>query len=152
MRRVYLMFKNTLLYFSFNSPSRRLPALLQARRRPPQRLVAISWELESWLQGLTPMPPPRLSRIESSRRLQSQQRSAHHVTSTENFTGLVLRCIEAKFCKKIWVWRRPPRSTQCTHLHRSQCSKFSSKIAEFLLFVAKFSPNSVKFQNLTKFR
>ena len=43
-----------------------------------------------------------------------------------NFTGLVLGCIEAKFCKKICVWKLSPRSTQSTPLHRSLISKFSS--------------------------
>ena len=81
-----------------------------------------------------------------------------------NFRGLVLGCIEAKFCKKICVGKLSPRSTQCTPLHRSQCSKFRSKIAEnFANFFVKFyqiftgfSPNFAKFsldvgQNLPEF-
>ena len=56
-----------------------------------------------------------------------------------NLTGLVLGCIEAKFCKNICVGKLSPRSTQCTPLHRSQFSKFSSKIAEhFANFFVKF--------------
>ena len=47
-----------------------------------------------------------------------------------NLKGLVLGCIEAKFCNKICVGKLSPRSTQCTPLHRSQCSKFCSKIAK----------------------
>ena len=35
-----------------------------------------------------------------------------------NLTGLVLGCIEAKFCKKICVGKLSPRSTQCTPWHR----------------------------------
>ena len=34
-----------------------------------------------------------------------------------NLTGLVLSCIEAKFCKKICVGKLLPRSTKCTPLH-----------------------------------
>ena len=37
---------------------------------------------------------------------------------TRNFTRLVLCCIEAKFCKKIFVGKLSPRSTECTPLHR----------------------------------
>ena len=66
-----------------------------------------------------------------------------------NLKGLVLGCIEAKFyfgrlksCKKICVGKPSPRSTQCTPLHRSQCSKFYSKIAEN---ITNFSPNLMKF-------
>ena len=51
-----------------------------------------------------------------------------------NFTRLVISCIEAKCCKKISVGKLSPRSTQCTPLHRSQCSKFCSKIAAKLIF------------------
>ena len=47
-----------------------------------------------------------------------------------NFRGLVLGCIEAKFCKKICVGKLSSRSTQCTPLHRSLISIFSSKIAK----------------------
>ena len=36
-----------------------------------------------------------------------------------SFIGLVLGCIEAKFCKKICVGKLSPRSTQCTPLHSS---------------------------------
>ena len=65
-----------------------------------------------------------------------------------NFTGLVLGCIEAKVCKKICVGigKLSPRSTQCTPLHRSQCSKFSSKIAEiFANFFTKCCQISYEF-------
>ena len=65
-----------------------------------------------------------------------------------NLKGLVLGCIEAKFCKKICVGKgkkrkkkessRRDRRERCTPLHRSQCSKFCSKIAEIF---AKFTPN-----------
>ena len=47
-----------------------------------------------------------------------------------NSTRLVLSCIEAKFCKQILVGKLWPRSTQCTPLHRSLISIFSSKIAK----------------------
>ena len=39
-----------------------------------------------------------------------------------NWTGLVLGCIETKFCKKICVWKLSPRSTPSTPLH---CCKFN---------------------------
>ena len=45
------------------------------------------------------------------------QRSLQHA----NFGGAVLGCIEAKFCKKICVWKLSPRSTQCTPLHSALC-------------------------------
>ena len=63
--------------------------------------------------------------------------SACCLTTTENdfrrrnLTRLVLCCTEAKFCKKIRVGKLSPRSTQCTPLHRSLISIFSSKIANF---------------------
>ena len=38
---------------------------------------------------------------------------------TYEIIGLVLGCIEAKFCKQILVGKLSPRSTQCTPLHRS---------------------------------
>ena len=38
--------------------------------------------------------------------------------------GLVLGCIDAKFCKKICVGKHSPRSTQWTPLHRFQRSVF----------------------------
>ena len=50
-------------------------------------------------------------------------RSIHSIW--RNLTGLVLGCIEAKFCKKICVWKLSPRSTQCTPLHRSKITFFS---------------------------
>ena len=50
-----------------------------------------------------------------------------------NFEGLVLGCIDADFCKYILVGKLSPRSTQCTPLHRSLISIFSSKIANFFL-------------------
>ena len=62
-------------------------------------------------------------------------------------SGLVFSCIETKFCKKILVGKLSPRSTQCTPLHRSLISKFSSnfaffkKFANFFANVAVFSPN-----------
>ena len=43
-----------------------------------------------------------------------------------NLTGLVLGCIEAKFCKKICVWKLSPRSTQCTPLHSSKITFFQN--------------------------
>ena len=52
-----------------------------------------------------------------------------------NLPGLVLGCIEAKFCKKICVWKLSPRSTQCTPLHSSAisifCQNFAKSFAEF---------------------
>ena len=58
-----------------------------------------------------------------------------------NLTGLVLGCIEAKFCKKICVWKLSPRSTQCTPLHRS-FKKFHVLLWKFSFF-ADFSKNRV---------
>ena len=53
---------------------------------------------------------------------------------------LVIGCIKAKFCKRICVGKLSPRSTQCTHLHRSLISKFSLEIAEFFaVFPKKFA-------------
>ena len=51
-----------------------------------------------------------------------------------NFTGLVLGCIEAKYCKKICVWKLSPRSTQCTPLHWSKITflKFSENVRKIL--------------------
>ena len=37
----------------------------------------------------------------------------------ENFTRLVLLCIEANDCNQFFVRRLPPKSTQCTPLHRA---------------------------------
>ena len=45
-----------------------------------------------------------------------------------NLAGLVLGCIEAKFCKKICVGKLSPRFTQCTPLHRSLSSNFCSEL------------------------
>ena len=39
-----------------------------------------------------------------------------------NLNGLVLGCIDAKFCNKICFEKLSPRSTQCTPLHRSLTS------------------------------
>ena len=44
---------------------------------------------------------------------------------TANFTGLVLGCIEANFCKKILVGKLSPRSTQCTVSKPIFASKYS---------------------------
>ena len=41
-----------------------------------------------------------------------------------NLKGLVLGCIEAKFCKKICVGKLSPRSAQCTPLHSSKITCF----------------------------
>ena len=56
-----------------------------------------------------------------------------------DLTGLVLVCIEAKFCKKICVWKLSPRSTQCTPLHSSVISIFCQKFAKLLKIFAKLS-------------
>ena len=56
-----------------------------------------------------------------------------------DFTGLVFGCIETKFCKKIFVGKLSPRSTQCTPLHRSLILKFSSKLhfcEKYVIFFA----------------
>ncbi len=45
----------------------------------------------------------------------------------ENFTRLVLLCIEANDCNQIFVGNVSPRSTQYTPLHRSQISIFLSR-------------------------
>ena len=57
---------------------------------------------------------------------------------TANFTGLVLGCIETKFCKKICVWKLSPRSTQCTPLHSSAISFFVKFLPRLLLKFCKF--------------
>ena len=51
-----------------------------------------------------------------------------------NFIGLSLFSTDAKFCKKICVWKLSPRSTQCTPLHSSAISIFCLKIAKFKFF------------------
>ena len=60
-----------------------------------------------------------------------------------NFTGLVLGCIAAKFCKKICVWKLSPRSTQCSPLHSSVisifCQFFVKNLLKRLLTFARFS-------------
>ena len=53
-------------------------------------------------------------------------------------SGFVFSCIETKSCKKILVGKLSPRSTQCTPLHRSLISIFSSK---FNFAFSKCSPN-----------
>ena len=68
-----------------------------------------------------------------------------------NFTGLVLLCIEAKFCNKICVGKLSPRSTQCTPLHRSLISKISLKIAEFFAVFSKISRIISLPQNFAEF-
>ena len=56
-------------------------------------------------------------------------RGSNYLGRGSNFTGLVLGCIEAKFCKSTFVGisylfekkivgKLSPRSTQCTPLHR----------------------------------
>ena len=55
-----------------------------------------------------------------------------------NYIGLVLFCIDAKFCKKICVWKLSPRSTQCTPLHISAISIFCKKLPKNSLNFAKF--------------
>ena len=50
-----------------------------------------------------------------------------------NFTGLVLGCIETKFCKKICVGKLSTRSTQCTLLHSSAISIFCKKLPNISL-------------------
>ena len=64
-----------------------------------------------------------------------------YAESRHSTTGLVLSCIEAKFCKKICVGKLSPRSTQCTPLHLSLISIFSLKIAELF---ADFLQNAEK--------
>ena len=70
-----------------------------------------------------------------------------------NLKGLVIGCIEAKFCNKICVGKLSTRSTQCTPLHRSQSSFYKLKIAEnfanFAEILPKFSQISL---NSWKFR
>ena len=73
-----------------------------------------------------------------------------------NLKGLVLGCIEAKFCNKICVGKLSPRPTQCTPVHRSQNTTFCSKIAEnFANILPNFAQsvnNSLDFgQNLPEF-
>ena len=70
------------------------------------------------------------------------------VLDRANLTGFVLGCIEAKFCKKICVWKLSPRSTQCTPLNRSQSSICCLKISEFfakILLIPKFVKISLDF-------
>ena len=79
--------------------------------RPPCRARQAAWRIDR--------PPPRVPSPGGSVR-------GEHA----NLTGLVLSCIEAKFCKKICIGKLSPRSTQCTPLHRPLISIFSSKIAK----------------------
>ena len=52
------------------------------------------------------------------------------LTQLPNFEGLVLGCIEAKFCKQICVGKLSPRSTKCTPLHRSRGIRLGEEIYE----------------------
>ena len=56
-----------------------------------------------------------------------------------NLTGLVLVCIEAKFCKKICVRKLSPRSTRCTPLHSSVISFFVKILPRVVQNFANFS-------------
>ena len=51
-----------------------------------------------------------------------------------NFTGPVIGCVEAKFCKKISVAKLSPRSTQCTPLHHSRGIRLGEEIYSNLNF------------------
>ena len=64
----------------------------------------------------------------------------------ENFTRLVLLCIEANDCNQIFVGNVSPRSTRYTPLHRSQISIFFAK--SLLEFCQKFLIFSEILQNL----
>ena len=68
-----------------------------------------------------------------------------------NLTGLVLGCIEAKFCNKICVGKLSPRSTQCTPLHSSVISFFCQHFAKFLQDFANFYKISKISENFRKF-
>ena len=63
-------------------------------------------------------------------------------------SGLVFSCIETKFCKKILVGKLSPRSTQCTPLHRSLISKFSS-IFFFFSFLLEETRPRVETEGMT---
>ena len=76
---------------------------------------------------------------------------------TYEMIGLVLGCIEAKFCKWILLGNLLPRSTRCTPLHRfgieslhcSLLSKFSLEIADIFAEeknkICKLCQNCAKF-------
>ena len=60
-----------------------------------------------------------------------------YAESGQTFTRIVLGCIEAKLCKKIFVGKLSPRSTQCNPLHRSQIANFYFKTAAMFPFFNK---------------
>ena len=57
--------------------------------------------------------------------------SSNRTRERANFTGLIIGCIEANFCKKICVGKLSPRSTQCTPLHSSAISIFTKICQKF---------------------
>ena len=69
------------------------------------------------------------------------QRSEVNDSGQANFTGLVLGCIEADFCKKICVRKLSPRSTQYSPLHRSKSRLFNNAriLSKNVFFPQKFS-------------
>jgi len=77
-------------------------------------------------------------------------------TPPANFRGLVLGCIEAKFCKKKNAFENPRRDLQNAFLCRSmQISKiafFFKKCSNFALNIAEKCENVQKFKILLNFK
>ena len=111
------------VYFTFETPARRIGPFERCRT------TSRNW----W-------PPPTTW---------TTRRQLAALLGRANLTGLVLGCIEAKFCKKICVWKLSPRSTQCTPLHSSAISKFAKNLLIFTIFSIKKSKieNSEKSSN-----
>ena len=60
----------------------------------------------------------------------AERRRPRSFRATRNFTGLVLGCIEADFCKQILILRHFPRSTRLSFLRTAP----NSKITDFFVF------------------
>ena len=83
---------------------------------------------------------PAQRRVAAQLRGHDEAVTADHRLDRANLTGLVLGCIEAKFCKKICVGKLSPRFTQCTPLHSSVIA-ILSKICQFLRRILQNSAN-----------
>ena len=61
-------------------------------------------------------------------REKAKEISKSRIPNFPNFLGLVLGCIEAKFCKQVLVGKLSSRSTQCTPLHSFPVCSFKSSV------------------------
>ena len=63
--------------------------------------------------------------------------------SNFDVSGLVFSVLKPNFARKILIGKLSPRSSQCTPLHRSLISKFSSNFAFFKKFAIFFANAAV---------